>query len=67
VGAVVHIFREQICEVIEFFNEPNPPSCSVALRSTQPVTEISTRNLPEGKGWPAHKAYNLTTIFTLMV
>jgi hypothetical protein len=31
-------------------------------RSTQPLTEMSTRNLPGGKGQPARKADNLTTI-----
>jgi hypothetical protein len=34
----------------------------MALRSTEPLTEICTRNLPEGKGWPACKAENLTAI-----
>jgi hypothetical protein len=34
----------------------------MALRSTKPVTEMSTRNLPGGKGRPAHKADNLTAI-----
>jgi hypothetical protein len=29
---------------------------------TQPLTEMSTRNLPGGKGRPAHKADNLTAI-----
>jgi hypothetical protein len=28
----------------------------MALRSTQPLTEMSTRNLPGGKWWPARKA-----------
>jgi hypothetical protein len=28
----------------------------MALGSTQPLTEMSTRNLPAGKGRPAHKA-----------
>jgi hypothetical protein len=28
----------------------------MALESTQPLTEMSTRNLPEGKGRPARKA-----------
>jgi hypothetical protein len=32
----------------------------MALGSTQPLTEMSTRNLPGGKGWPARKA-KLTT------
>jgi hypothetical protein len=34
----------------------------MALGSTQPVTEMSTRNLPGGKGRPARKADNLTAI-----
>jgi hypothetical protein len=34
----------------------------MALGSAQPLTEMSTRNLPEGKGRPARKADNLTTI-----
>jgi hypothetical protein len=34
----------------------------MALGSTQPLTEMSTRNLPGGKGWPARKANNLTAI-----
>jgi hypothetical protein len=38
-------------EVIEFFNWPNPSSHTMAPGSTQPLTEMSTRNIPEGKGW----------------
>jgi hypothetical protein len=34
----------------------------MALGSTQPLTEMSTRNLPGGKGRPARKADNLTAI-----
>jgi hypothetical protein len=34
----------------------------MARGSTQPLTEMSTRNLPGGKGWPAHKAFILTAI-----
>jgi hypothetical protein len=34
----------------------------MALGSTQPLTEMSTRNLPGGKGQPAHTADNLTAI-----
>jgi hypothetical protein len=49
-------------EVIGFFNWPNPSSRTMALESTQPLTEMSTRNLPGGKGRPACKADNLTTI-----
>jgi hypothetical protein len=41
---------------------PNPSSRTMALSSSQPLTEISTRNLPGGKGRPARKADNLTAI-----
>jgi hypothetical protein len=34
----------------------------IALGSTQPLTEMSTRNRPGGKGRPAHRADNLTAI-----
>jgi hypothetical protein len=34
----------------------------MALGSTQPLTEMSTRNPPGSKGWPAHKADSLTAI-----
>jgi hypothetical protein len=34
----------------------------MALGSTQPPTEMSARNLPVGKGWPALKAGHLATI-----
>jgi hypothetical protein len=34
----------------------------MALQSTQPLTEMSTRNLPEGKDWPERKADNLSAI-----
>jgi hypothetical protein len=49
-------------EVIGFLNWPNFSSRIMALGSTQPLTEMSTRNRPEGKGWPAHEANNLTAI-----
>jgi hypothetical protein len=45
-----------------FFNLPNPSSRTISLGSTQPLTEMSIRNLPGGKGWVAHKADNLTAI-----
>jgi hypothetical protein len=45
-----------------FFNWPNPSSRTMALGSTQPLTEMSTRNLPGGKGRPALKVGNLIAI-----
>jgi hypothetical protein len=35
---------------VDYFNVPNPSSHTMALGLTQPVTEMSTRNLPGGKG-----------------
>jgi hypothetical protein len=45
-----------------FFNWPNPSSRTMTLGSTQPLTEISTRNLPGGKGRQARGADNVTAI-----
>jgi hypothetical protein len=45
-----------------FFNSPDPSSRIMALSSTQPVTGMGARNLPEGKGQLACKANNLTAI-----
>jgi hypothetical protein len=33
---------------VHFFNLPNPSSRTMALWSTQPLTKMSTRNLPWG-------------------
>jgi hypothetical protein len=35
-------------EVIGFFNLPNPSRRNMALRLTQPLTEMSTKNFPGG-------------------
>jgi hypothetical protein len=35
-------------EVTEFFNLPNPSSRTTVLGSTEPLTEMSTMNLPWG-------------------
>jgi hypothetical protein len=51
---------------VDFFKLPKPSSCTVALGSTQPLTEMSTMNLPGGKGRPAHRADNLTTMYVCM-
>jgi hypothetical protein len=39
----------------------------MALGSTQPLTKISTRNLPGGKGRSELKADNLTAICELII
>jgi hypothetical protein len=50
-------------EVIGFLNWPNPSSRNMALGSTQPLIEMSTKNPPGGTARPVRKADNLTTIF----
>jgi hypothetical protein len=45
-----------------FRNIKRNEQSSMALESTQPLTEMSTRNLPMGKGRPARKSDNLTAI-----
>jgi hypothetical protein len=49
-------------EVIGFFNLPNSSSQTMALGSNQPLEELSTRNLPGGRGRPVLMANNLTAI-----
>jgi hypothetical protein len=52
-----------------FPNLPNPSGLTMALGSTQPLTEMSTRNLikeknkPGGKMRPARRADNLAAIW----
>jgi hypothetical protein len=46
-----------------FFNWLHPSSCTMALGSAQPLTEMSTSNLLGGKGRSSRNADNLTAIF----
>jgi hypothetical protein len=45
-----------------FFISPNPSSSTMALGLTQPLTEMSTRNLPGGKARPTYKTDILNAI-----
>jgi hypothetical protein len=54
--------RDRIPDEVDVFNLPNPSSRTMVLGSTQPLTEMSTRNIPGGEGRSAHKADNLTAI-----
>jgi hypothetical protein len=47
-------------EVTGFFNSPNPSSLSMALGSNQPLTEMSTMNLPGGK-WERRVRLTIST------
>jgi hypothetical protein len=44
---------------VDYFNLLNPSNRTMALGSTQPLTEISTRNLPGGK---SGRRVGLTTL-----
>jgi hypothetical protein len=48
---------------VEFLSFPNPSSRTMALGSTQPLTEMRTRNLPGGKKRSASRADNLAAIY----
>jgi hypothetical protein len=48
---------------VDFFNLPNPSSCTMALGSTQPLTQIFLG----GKGRLVRRADKLTAICELIV
>jgi hypothetical protein len=52
---------------LDFFNRLNPSNRTMALGSTQPLTEMSTRNFPGDSGRPARMADNLTAIGELTI
>jgi hypothetical protein len=52
---------------VDFFKLPNSSSRIMTLRSTQPLTEMSSRNLPGSKERPARKADNVTAIYEPIV
>jgi hypothetical protein len=60
-GNFVH-FLKGLETILNLLYSVNPSGCTMAPGSTQPLTEISTRNIPGGKGQPTRKADNLTAI-----
>jgi hypothetical protein len=54
--------RVRVPDEVDLFNLPNASSLIMALGSTQPLTEMSTRNLPGDKKRPARRTDNLTAI-----
>jgi hypothetical protein len=54
-------------EVAEFFKLPKLSSRTMALVSTQPLTEMSIRNILGDKERPALKADKLTAIYEPIV
>jgi hypothetical protein len=53
----------RIPDEVDFFNLPNLSSRTMALGSSQPITEMSTRNLPGGKKRPVRRADNLAASY----
>jgi hypothetical protein len=52
----------RVPDEVDFFNLPNPSSRTMALGSTQSLTEMSTRNLLGGKRRPGRRADKLAAI-----
>jgi hypothetical protein len=53
----------RVPDEVDFFNLPDPSSSTMVLRSTQPLTEMSTRTLLGCKKRPAPIADNLAAIY----
>jgi hypothetical protein len=52
----------QVPSEVDLFRLPNSSSRTMALGLTQPLTNMSTRNLPGSKKWPPHRADNLASV-----
>jgi hypothetical protein len=53
---------DSLCSLDFFIDLPNPSSHNMALTFTQPLTEVSTRNIFGRQSAYAHRADNLTII-----
>jgi hypothetical protein len=53
----------RVLDEADFFNLPDPSTRTMALGSTQPLPDMSTRNLPGGKKEQARRADNLATVY----
>jgi hypothetical protein len=56
----------RVPDEMEIFHLPNPSGRTTALGSTQPLTEMTTRNIPRGKKRPALKADNLAECLNIV-
>jgi hypothetical protein len=52
----------RVSDGVDFLDFPNPSSRTMVLESTQPLTEMSTRNFPGGKKRPTRRADSLAAI-----
>jgi hypothetical protein len=53
----------RVPDEVDFFSLHNPSSRTMALGSTQPLTEMNTRSPPGGKKRPARRAGNIASIY----
>jgi hypothetical protein len=53
----------RVPDEVDLFNLPNPSRRTMALESTQPLTEMSTGNFPGCKKRPVHRADNHAAIY----
>jgi hypothetical protein len=53
----------RVPDKVDFFNLCNTSSRTMALGSTHPLTEMSTRILPGGKKRPGRRADNFAAIY----
>jgi hypothetical protein len=62
-GTMLQVGRSpvRVPSEVDFFNLPNPSSRTMALVSTQPLTEMCTRNFPGGKKRPERRTDNFAT------
>jgi hypothetical protein len=53
----------RVPDEVDFFNLPNPSSPTMALGSTQSLSQMSTRKFPGGKMRPTLRADNISAIY----
>jgi hypothetical protein len=53
----------RVPDEVDIFNLSNPSRPIMAVGSTKPLTEMSTRNFPGGKKRSVRRADNLTAIY----
>jgi hypothetical protein len=63
-GTMLQVGRSsvRVRDEVDFFNLPNTSGCTMTLGSTQPLTEMSTRNLAGGGGVKGGRLVGLTNL-----
>jgi hypothetical protein len=64
----LHVHNDLILMTsLDFFNLPNPSSCTMVLGLAPPLTEMSARNHPGGKVQPARKVICVPTVYKMWI